>query len=118
MVNRHHFIHALVSLAWLAVVPATTIQAQSSESERTVFFESKIRPLLAERCWKCHSGTKQSGQLRLDSLQHVIDGGESGPAVVPGDVDGSLLLQAVRYQSLEMPPDQKLSDDEIQRLQQ
>lgn len=73
------------------------------------FFESRIRPVLVTRCYKCHSDEAQKGGLRLDSRDAIHRGGDSGPAVIPGEVEGSLLLDAIRYESFEMPPDGKLS---------
>jgi len=77
------------------------------------FFERKIRPVLVEHCYQCHSqqavaAGKLKGKLRLDSRQGIRAGGETGPAVVPGKADKSLILEALRYDSLEMPPQGKL----------
>ena len=77
------------------------------------FFEEKIRPVLVERCYKCHSAEAAKndnlkGELLLDSRDGLRKGGESGPAVVPGDVEASLLIAAIRHESFEMPPDTKL----------
>ena len=76
-----------------------------------------MRPLFFERCHNCHStkAKKQRGGLLLDSRDAILKGGDSGPAVVPGQPDKSLLLQAVRYQDpdLHMPPDGKLKEPEI-----
>ncbi len=80
------------------------------------FFEMRIRPLLSARCYACHTSA-QSGGLQLDSREHILKGGKSGPAVIPGDPDGSLLLQAVRQMhALKMPPTGKLSATEIADL--
>ena len=80
------------------------------------FFEKKIRPLLYKHCYKCHSAEaeKLKGGLLLDSRQGWAIGGDSGPAIVPGDVEGSLLLRAVSYEDgdLQMPPKYKLADHE------
>lgn len=83
------------------------------------FFEKEVRPLLAEHCFECHSAQSEKLQagLELDSHAALIRGGDSGPAVVPGDVDGSLVIEAVRYESYEMPPAGKLADGDIQTLQ-
>ena len=72
------------------------------------FFELKVRPVLAGTCVKCHGEKKASGGLRLDSREAMLAGGESGPAVVPGDPEGSLLVRAVRHadETLKMPPEQ------------
>ncbi len=73
------------------------------------FFERKVRPLLADRCYRCHSARaeKLRGGLRLDTREGVLAGGDSGPAVVPGDPGRSSLIKAVRHASpdLKMPPD-------------
>src|SRR4051794_15517462 len=78
------------------------------------FFETKIRPVLAERCYKCHSGesAKPKGGLRLDSRDAARKGGDSGPAVVPGLPDESVLLQAIAQtgEVATMPPRDKLPD--------
>lgn len=80
-------------------------------------FEKRIRPLLIERCHKCHAGEKIKGGLRLDSAKGVRQGGESGVVVVPGKPDESLLIQAVRHENgLKMPPDAKLSEAQIADL--
>ncbi len=85
-------------------------------AEQVRFFESKVRPLLAEQCWKCHGPKAQKGKLRLDSLGAMLAGGESGAALVVGKPDESLLMEAVRYESFEMPPGKKLSAEEIETL--
>jgi hypothetical protein len=78
------------------------------------FFESKIRPVLADRCFKCHGADKQKGGLRLDSKQAMLRGGVSGPAVVPSKPGESLLLQALEQQGeLKMPPDDKLAAETV-----
>ena len=80
------------------------------------FFEKKIRPLLAEHCYECHSaGKKTKGGLALDSREGWMKGGDSGPALVPGELDASRLITAVRYKDKEfrMPPKRKLSDSQI-----
>ena len=90
----------------------TSTRAADTETE---FFEKKIRPVLIERCYKCHSerADKVKGGLLLDSREAIRRGGESGAAVVPGDLNGSLLLSAIRYEDYEMPPDGKLADSVI-----
>ena len=67
--------------------------------ERIDFFETRIRPVLVERCFKCHSADspKPKGGLRLDSRSALLKGGDSGPALAPEQVDESLILQAIRY---------------------
>ncbi|MCO6456117.1 MAG: DUF1553 domain-containing protein [Pirellulaceae bacterium] len=101
----------LAAVAWCGVASGETPAEPTAEQVR--FFESEVRPLLVERCYKCHGQEKQKGDLRLDSLASILQGGESGPAIAPGDADGSLLVEAVRYESFEMPPDGKLADEQI-----
>ena len=80
------------------------------------FFEQRIRPFLANDCYECHGAKKQKGGLRVDSRDGLRKGGDSGPAVVPGDVANSLLIQSIRHEHAEfkMPKDRpKLSDSAI-----
>jgi hypothetical protein len=75
------------------------------------FFENKIRPILVDNCYPCHSqqSPKIKGGLRLDSREGLLKGGDTGPAIKPGDVEQSLLIKAVRYtdDNLRMPPKNK-----------
>ncbi|HQU45043.1 MAG: hypothetical protein B7Z73_08010 [Planctomycetia bacterium 21-64-5] len=83
------------------------------------FFEKRVRPVLVEHCFECHGGEKATkGGLRLDAREGWAAGGDSGPAVVPGKPDESLLIQAVRYDdtALQMPPDGKLPQTAIDDL--
>src|SRR6188768_1282114 len=92
-------------------------QAPSS----TEFFEKKVRPLLVARCLECHGADpkKVKGGLRLTSRVELLQGGDSGPAVVPGKPGESLLLKAVRHTSddLKMPPKGRLKDSEVADLE-
>jgi hypothetical protein len=83
--------------------------------EQIEFFEKKIRPVFVEQCYKCHSAqsAKVRGGLLLDTREGLRKGGQSGPAVVPGNAGASLLLKAIRYEDLEMPPDGKLPEKVI-----
>jgi hypothetical protein len=95
----------LRSTAAILLALLGSAQAQDAAPNATELFEKKVRPLLAERCYSCHSGRKQKGGLLLDSRQALLKGGDSGPAVVPGEPDQSLLFKAVRYDAeLKMPP--------------
>lgn len=86
-------------------------------AEQLDFFEKKVRPILVERCQKCHGAEKQESGLRLDRREMAFKGSDSGPAIVPGDPDKSLLIEAIRYQGdIQMPPAGKLPDDEIALL--
>ncbi len=82
------------------------------------FFEKEVRPLLVENCGKCHGATKQWADLRLDSREALLKGGENGPAIVPGKPDESRLIQAVRYQGeTQMPPDAPLTPAQVATLE-
>ncbi|MCU0706911.1 MAG: PSD1 and planctomycete cytochrome C domain-containing protein, partial [Pirellula sp.] len=83
--------------------------------EQLQFFESKIRPALIEHCYRCHSVDGQSvrGGLAVDNRDALLTGGESGPAIVPGNLDESILWQAINYDGYRMPPGGKLPKDVI-----
>lgn len=85
------------------------------------FFERRVRPVLAEHCYECHSGDadRLRAELRVDGRGWLLKGGESGPAIEPGEVTASLLLQAVRQDEpdLAMPPRSRLSDQQIRDLE-
>jgi hypothetical protein len=100
-----------VSIVWCAPLPAAEA-ANPGE-----FFELSVRPVLAKNCYTCHTES-QMGGLRLDSRERVVKGGNSGPAILPGDAEHSLLIQAVSqtHARLKMPPGGKLKDDEIANL--
>lgn len=95
---------------------ANSRAAEPANHEQMVFFEKQVRPLLAQHCFKCHGEKKQSGSLRLDHLANMLEGGDSGPALVPGHPEESLLIEAIKYESYEMPPTGKLSDADIATL--
>ena len=109
----------LFFLLWL--VASSNPRTVANEQDGIAFFETHIRPLLAERCYDCHSvrADSREGNLLLDHQAGIAQGGDNGPALIPGDVDGSLLIRAVRYDddTLQMPPDRRLSDDEIKHLE-
>ncbi len=82
------------------------------------FFETSVRPVLAESCQNCHGARKQSSGLRLDSREAVLKGGDAGPVLVPGKPDESLLIQAVAqtHPELKMPPKGKLPEPAVNAL--
>lgn len=90
----------------------------SQEQELNRFFEIKIRPLLIKHCYECHADKKQQGELRVDHITTLVKGGENGAAIVPGKPEESLLIEAVRWDSFEMPPKGKLADREIELLEE
>jgi len=91
--------------------------AVTCADEGTDFFEAKVRPLLVKHCYECHSGEKTKGGLALDTKSGWEKGGDSGSPISSGEPDKSLLITAIRYQDLEMPPSGKLPDEEIQILE-
>ncbi len=109
----------LISLVSLCLTLAGL--AASPTPAQVQFFESRIRPILADNCYKCHSqhADKLKASLLLDTRDGLLNGGDSGPAIVPGDPDKSLLIKAVRYTDadLQMPPKgKKLSDAQVSDL--
>ena len=98
------------------------VSAAELTAENVAFFEKRIRPLLVTHCYECHSTESKEvqGELLVDSRTALRKGGGNGPAVVPGDLERSLLVKAVRYNvvDLQMPPDKKLSDVEIADLEE
>ena len=106
----------LLVLSTLIVCPLAVADEPITKSQLH-FFETEVRPLLAEKCFGCHNAEKQKGDLRLDSLGHMLLGGESGASLVPGKPDESLLIEAVRYESFEMPPAGQLEDKQIAVLE-
>lgn len=101
----------LVSRAFAADVPPPT-------AEQIEFFEAKVRPLFVEHCFECHSSEskKLKGGLKLDSRDGALKGGDSGAGLIPGDSAKSLIVEAVRWKTFEMPPKGKLSAEQIETL--
>ena len=87
-------------------------EASSPDGADNEFFEKKIRPVLIEHCYSCHSADSKilKGGLRLDTKADTLKGGDTGPAVVPKDPDKSLLIEALRYDTMKMPPKGKLPE--------
>ncbi len=110
------------AIAWLGALAASTgavAQVGGPTPQHLDFFEKRIRPVLAQHCYACHSSRAATvfGELRLDSREAILQGGRSGEAVVPGDPDGSRMIQAVRYSGpISMPPAGKLGDRQIADL--
>lgn len=102
-----------LAIIWL-LMPATVSLSQEavrpSTDENLRFFESRVRPILVKRCYECHGEQSQEGELRLDGYASLMQGGASGPVVVPGKPEESLLIAAIGYQNeeLRMPPEEKL----------
>lgn len=109
----------IVAAAWCS----WPISIRAAEQSGVDFFEKEVRPVLVEDCYKCHSARsdKVKGGLLLDTRSGWMKGGDSGPAIVPGDPEKSLLIKAVRYtdENLQMPPkNKKLSAAKISALEQ
>jgi hypothetical protein len=106
----------------LCLVAAAKLASAADEQAQRVamtFFEKEVRPVLVDRCFECHSGTKQKGGLRVDHIGYLKTGGDTGPALVPGRPEVSPLIEAVHYanEDFQMPPKQKLPDAEIAILE-
>jgi len=110
---------ATIAPVW-AQSPQPVVADGELANDDVDFFESKIRPVLAEHCYSCHASDSKiiRGGLLVDSRDAIRAGGDSGPAVVPGDIEESLILAALRHESYEMPPDQKLPDAVIADFEQ
>ncbi len=115
----------LFCLGWLLGFPVS-LALSAAEAKLTPdqldFFEKKIRPILVDNCYKCHShdSEKVKGGLLLDTRDGALKGGDTGPAIVPGDLEKSLLIEAVHYtnKDLQMPPnDRQLETDQIHDLE-
>jgi mono/diheme cytochrome c family protein len=114
---------AALTLLAAALVASTSLLAAEPGAkpapEAVRFFESRVRPVLAENCFKCHNDKKQRGGLRVDSRAALMSGGDQGAVIVPGKPEDSLLLKAVRYEDeLKMPPTKKLTKEQIADLTQ
>ena len=102
--------HASYAAAPKPTAPAAPAAATAVSTADRTFFETKIRPVLVQHCYSCHSADakKLGGRLFLDTRDGILAGGESGPALIAGRPDESLLIQSLRYQDLEMPPKARL----------
>src|SRR5262245_52026994 len=111
-----------ISLVCLFVAVSASHADDGATKEGLDYFEQHIRPLLAQHCYGCHStrSNKQKGGLKLDSRSGWSEGGDQGPAIVPGDAEASILIRAVRYTDpdLRMPPDKPLPKEAVARLEQ
>lgn len=95
--------------------PSDKEKVPQFDAEAVEFFQQKVQPLLKARCYECHSkdARRLEGGLRLDARPLVLKGGDSGTSAVPGKPTESLLIEAINYESFEMPPKGKLPDGEI-----
>ncbi len=112
-------VNRLAKLVLPAFLAALNLAAQNSSADDLRLFEAQIQPLLSQNCLACHNNELKSSGLAFTSRKALIEGGNRGPAVVPGDASASLLLRAVRYDGdLKMPPTGKLPDEQIAVLEQ
>src|SRR5690242_218824 len=116
---------ALLLAGWVHGVTsgrANVQEAAALTKEGVEFFEKHIRPILVERCYECHSAQapKVKGKLLLDTQPGMARGGAGGPILVPGDVQKSRLIHALRWTDpdLAMPPKAKLTPQQIERFEQ
>ncbi|MBP87972.1 MAG: hypothetical protein CMJ64_14815 [Planctomycetaceae bacterium] len=112
MIRRHA---RLFLLGLITLSPVTTRGQESIPPGQLDFFEKKIRPVLVQKCYSCHAKNAKSikGGLVLDTRDGIRRGGESGHAVVPGELESSLIMEAIRHESFEMPPDEQLPTETI-----
>jgi hypothetical protein len=115
--------HQAVLLRTLFALAVSAPGIAAADADQGVaYFEQHIRPILVENCYKCHSAAKgkHKGGLELDTREAALKGGDSGPLLVPGDPGKSLLMKAVGYgdKDMEMPPDGRLPDAAIKRLEE
>lgn len=92
--------------------PRPAMAGEQATAEQDLF-EQHIRPILLKSCIECHDEEKREGGLVLTTLEGLLEGGDSGPAIVPGMPDESLLIEALRYESYEMPPSGQLDDSRV-----
>ncbi|MEN3941133.1 PSD1 and planctomycete cytochrome C domain-containing protein [Prosthecobacter sp. SYSU 5D2] len=108
-------------MAVLAGLPFALLSADSLSPADLDFFEKKVRPILVERCYECHSaeGGKTKGNLAVDSKNALLQGGDNGPALVAGNADKSLIIEAIRYKNrdMQMPPKSALPAAELKILE-
>ena len=104
------------TIVLFGIILSLSPSLMAQNAKKLAFFENHIRPLLSEHCFECHNAEKQEGGLRLDVQSAMLLGGDSGPAIVPGKPEESLLIEAIRYEGLEMPPEEPLPADQVAKL--
>ena len=114
----HPYLRNIAATLVIILLTGSVLLGIRPTTQQTEFFESKVRPLLAQNCYQCHSEQAKIlySNLRVDGRDALLNGGDRGPAIVPGDPGSSQLIQAVRYENLEMPPAGRLSEDQIDAL--
>ena len=105
---------AFAAAAWAGEPARSDASGSSFTPSQIEFFRQQVRPILRANCLKCHGGEpKIKGGLRLTSRANVLKGGDTSPAVTLDDPAASLLVEAIRYDGLEMPPKGKLPEEQI-----
>jgi len=111
---------SLLSISWVVLAVPSLLAAGESRDKRAVDYAGEVKPILSKHCYACHGAVKQKAKLRLDTVASIHRGGDSGPAVVPGKRDESLIVDAVTGQDgWRMPPESEgspLSSAEIATL--
>lgn len=96
---------------------SAVVRDDKPTAEQIEFVRSKVIPILESRCYECHGSQETvEAELHVNSRKALLNGGETGPAIEPGEPDRSLIIQAVRYESFQMPPRSKMPDEEIEIL--
>src|SRR5688572_24337921 len=112
-----HLIPALALTVLFVRLSSAAAPTTKPSAEGIEYFEKHIRPVLVERCYRCHSkdAEKVKGGLLLDSRDGLLKGGDSGPVLAPGDPEKSKLIIAIRYhdEEIRMPPKEPLADQQI-----
>ena len=110
-----HRLLLITAALWIGTAPVSF--ADNAADASLEHFEQHIRPLLIAKCVKCHGDQRQEAGLRLDSREAMIRGGDSGSVMVPAESDESLVIEAIKYESFEMPPGGPLSEQEIRHFE-
>ena len=102
----------ILCLVWISV---WTTFGRGEDADK--LFKDSVRPLFERKCFQCHSSKADElkGNLKLETVESILKGGDQGPAVVPGDTENSFLLRAIRFQveDFQMPPSGRLSDADV-----
>jgi mono/diheme cytochrome c family protein len=111
--SRWFLASTIASVLLACGIAAERLPANEAPAQTRDLFEVHIRPTLVKHCITCHGEAKQEGGLQLTSLESMLAGGDSGPAITPGQPEESLLLEALRYESFEMPPGGQLDQSAV-----
>lgn len=117
--SRMGLVIRALSFVGCTVAAASLSHAAEPDATATAYFEKHIRPILVSKCYACHSASLQAkGGLRLDTREGVRVGGQTGAALIPGKPEDSLLIEAIKYEGLKMPPKEKLSNEVIAHFEE